>query len=306
MAINDKVQETEQHVCYKCKCCGVEIEFDKDDFDLGGYSHPDGEELLWGHLQLDHEDLYDECQNWETPFMIEEYYDEVSRDVVLKNDFEKLMEQAEANQYNCICSAGSWVFEGNGPDSFAISHNKETVAACKNNQIIDAKWGCRVAGVEVYDVLLHLLEHVPQIQLDPMSVRTDESLTRLGYMGPSDRIADIPGLEDIDYYRAWVTTKANEIDPDKKDYVVYWDQGNTWCEVLAVFEGFTHDEFVSGIHAKYNEWLREDAALNSENEGLDQAIPDKTPLADVIKSAKERVSNQDVSPAKGQEPSLGL
>lgn len=63
---------------YKCKTCGQEIEFADDEFDCGGYYHPDGEELLWGHIQLEHEDKFEEVQDLETPFMIEECYEEES------------------------------------------------------------------------------------------------------------------------------------------------------------------------------------------------------------------------------------
>lgn len=59
-----------------CKTCGCVIEFPAEDFDCGGDFHPDGEELLWGHIQLDHPDVYEDVRDWETPFMIEECYDE--------------------------------------------------------------------------------------------------------------------------------------------------------------------------------------------------------------------------------------
>ena len=62
-------------ITYKCKCCGQAIQFIAEDFNGDGSYHPDGEELLWGHIQFDHEDIYKEVQNMETPFMIEECYD---------------------------------------------------------------------------------------------------------------------------------------------------------------------------------------------------------------------------------------
>lgn len=62
---------------YKCKICGQEIRFSADEFDCGGSYHPDGEELLWEHIQMNHEDKFEEVQDWETPFMIEECYEEV-------------------------------------------------------------------------------------------------------------------------------------------------------------------------------------------------------------------------------------
>ena len=62
---------------YKCKICGREVEFAANEFDGSGHYHPDGEELLWDHIQTNHEDKFEEVQDWETPFMIEEYYEEV-------------------------------------------------------------------------------------------------------------------------------------------------------------------------------------------------------------------------------------
>lgn len=52
---------------YECKICGGII--CGDDYDI--------EENLWAHIQMEHEDVFDEIQTWETPFMIEEYYEEV-------------------------------------------------------------------------------------------------------------------------------------------------------------------------------------------------------------------------------------
>lgn len=60
---------------YKCKYCGELIEITKEDFNGDGCFHPDGEELLWGHIQFEHEELFEELQNLETPDMIEECYD---------------------------------------------------------------------------------------------------------------------------------------------------------------------------------------------------------------------------------------
>ena len=61
---------------YKCKTCGYEIVFAREEFNGDGRYHPDGEELLWGHIQLEHKDKFEEVQDWETPFMIEECYEE--------------------------------------------------------------------------------------------------------------------------------------------------------------------------------------------------------------------------------------
>lgn len=60
---------------HKCKYCGLVITFDKSEFNGNGYYHPDGEEMLWEHIQMEHEDVFEEVKDWDTPSMIEECYD---------------------------------------------------------------------------------------------------------------------------------------------------------------------------------------------------------------------------------------
>lgn len=55
---------------YKCKYCRLKFYYyDTTDFELCG------EEDLWRHIQLNHEDVFSEVQNLETPHMLEECYD---------------------------------------------------------------------------------------------------------------------------------------------------------------------------------------------------------------------------------------
>ena len=55
---------------YKCKLCGVVFNsYTTEEFEEYG------EEELWGHIQMNHEEAFEECQDWETPTMIEEYYE---------------------------------------------------------------------------------------------------------------------------------------------------------------------------------------------------------------------------------------
>lgn len=49
---------------YECKHCGDIICVDEDDYD----------EILWGHIQMCHHDVFEEVQDFETPYMIEECY----------------------------------------------------------------------------------------------------------------------------------------------------------------------------------------------------------------------------------------
>lgn len=57
---------------YRCKACGSEFE-EIDDEDYPWFEDV-GEEALWGHLQFDHPKLFEECQNLETPDMLELCY----------------------------------------------------------------------------------------------------------------------------------------------------------------------------------------------------------------------------------------
>lgn len=47
---------------YKCNYCEETFE----DFD---------EQTLWGHIQMEHEDVFEEVQNLDTPYMLEECYE---------------------------------------------------------------------------------------------------------------------------------------------------------------------------------------------------------------------------------------
>ena len=54
---------------WKCKFCGCEIP--NEDF-----AYFD-EENLWGHIQVEHEDVFEDVRDLDTPFMLEECYEEV-------------------------------------------------------------------------------------------------------------------------------------------------------------------------------------------------------------------------------------
>lgn len=54
---------------YKCVHCGELFEFDADDND-------DYDEVLWGHIQMEHEEIFEDVQNLDTPYMLEECFEE--------------------------------------------------------------------------------------------------------------------------------------------------------------------------------------------------------------------------------------
>lgn len=217
----------------------------------------------------------------------------------MKNDFEKLIEQAAQSSFKSHCSIGDWCFEANDSGTFTVSHNGEVVVACENHQIVDVKWGSRIEEMKMQDILTSLMEHFPEIHLNALAVRTEDGLAVLGYKGSSQRMMDILGLDDFDYDRAWIAKKPNRNDYDKNDYVIYWDQGNSWCEVLGVFEGVTHEEFLVEARKKYREWIREDAELTSP---VPAQVKQKTSLDRIIQSASVRTAeHQPVSDTKVKE-----
>ena len=55
---------------WRCNICGEAFDIDEDFFD-------DTEEILWGHIQLAHEAVFEDVQNLETPYMLEICYDEL-------------------------------------------------------------------------------------------------------------------------------------------------------------------------------------------------------------------------------------
>ena len=59
---------------YTCRECGTDFLIRAGEFNGDGYFHPDGEELLWGHIQLEHPTLFREMRDMDTPSMLELCY----------------------------------------------------------------------------------------------------------------------------------------------------------------------------------------------------------------------------------------
>ena len=55
---------------WRCKYCDEVFE-SKDDYEF----ESETEEELWGHIQLTHEDVFEEVQDLDTPYMLEECYE---------------------------------------------------------------------------------------------------------------------------------------------------------------------------------------------------------------------------------------
>lgn len=71
--IEQDLEEKPWKATYKCSICGSEFTYDNEE-DFQEY----GEEALWGHIQLDHPEAFQECQNLETPHMLELLYWDVT------------------------------------------------------------------------------------------------------------------------------------------------------------------------------------------------------------------------------------
>lgn len=68
---NDSYDEqTNTGYVFTCKLCGRKFYYENED-DVEYY----GDEELWGHIQTNHEEEFEECQDWATPEMIEEYFE---------------------------------------------------------------------------------------------------------------------------------------------------------------------------------------------------------------------------------------
>lgn len=52
---------------FGCNHCGKEFKCNEDDY----------EEILWGHLQIDHENIFKDYENLDTPDMIEDNYEKL-------------------------------------------------------------------------------------------------------------------------------------------------------------------------------------------------------------------------------------
>lgn len=67
---DDYDTDTDKGCTYKCTLCGEEFYCESDN-SFDEYV----EEEVWGHIQMTHEEEFEECQDWDTPTMIEEYYE---------------------------------------------------------------------------------------------------------------------------------------------------------------------------------------------------------------------------------------
>lgn len=205
-------------------------------------------------------------------------------DSLPKSNYKRLIDEVCDTDFHENCYCGDWSFKVSYfSSSFELSYKDKIVVACEDNEIVDVAWGWILEKVFVRDVLKDILDNAPGVHLDIRTVETEDGLYALGYVDGSVHISEMFDDKDAlalcEYERAWIASKRNESDAEKMDYVVYWDQGNSWCSVMDVYEGVTRDEFLREIQSKY-----------IENKAKAQNNTDKhnASLETMINSAKEQ------------------
>lgn len=170
----------------------------------------------------------------------------------MQSDFDGIMELAKKVDFQADCVNGSWGFKRLGEGKFEITYKDNMVVRCEDHQIVDAAWGYVFDNTHLYQVLRSVLEQIPGVRLDAKTIQTDDCLIALGYVDGSVYIGEVPGCEGLDliYERAWVASRENKENPETRDYVVYWDQGNSWCSVAHEIIGVTPEKFVEKIKAE--------------------------------------------------------
>lgn len=205
-------------------------------------------------------------------------------DVMLESDYKSLMHEVCDTDFRENCHCGDWCFKVSYfTFSFELSYKDKKVVACENNEIVDVAWGWRFENVSICHILKDILDNAPNVRLDIETIVTEDGFYALGYVDGSVHISEFFDGNDAqiltEYERAWIASKRNETDAEKMDYVVYWDQGNSWCSVMNVYECVTRDEFIKKIKSKYIE----DEGKAQNNVGKPNAS-----LESMINSAKEQ------------------
>jgi hypothetical protein len=67
---DDRYDRDTERITYRCKLCGEEFHYDcESDWDCN-----DGDDQ-WEHLEMEHEEEYEECQCWALWKMLDEYFE---------------------------------------------------------------------------------------------------------------------------------------------------------------------------------------------------------------------------------------
>lgn len=143
---------------YTCKECGEVFEMESPT--------DDPEETLWGHLQFEHPDLYEECQSWETPDMVSEFFEVAERSKEPMNVLK--WEDARQDVASYLAEQGDAYFAERGrarkdvlEDNELIDTLTEEHMRCVNRFGNDREWSVRDA-----------CDHEPGFSSDRTDMRT--------------------------------------------------------------------------------------------------------------------------------------
>ncbi len=172
------------------------------------------------------------------------------------NDFQRLMQMIKLKEYkeNVECENWKFVISKTKSGTFSVFYKNDEVVVIENYKITDFMWGYSFREndelIDCVDILKSVLL-IPNVYLNIYDIETTDGLAALGYWDAT-HLMSLDEEMDLQYERGWYATKAGK-DKTKKDFVLFWDNGNSWCSVDKVFENITEEEF----HKKVKEYLKE-------------------------------------------------
>ena len=172
------------------------------------------------------------------------------------NNFEKMMEEIRLKEYRENVEYGNWKFIVSKTKSgtFSVFHENDEAITIENYKITEVMWGYGFREnnelIDCSDILKAVLS-IPDVHLNVYDVQTDDGLAALGYWDAT-HLMSLDEEINLDYERGWYASKPGK-EKDKKDFVLFWDNGNSWCSVDKVFENMNEEEF----HKKVKKYLKE-------------------------------------------------
>ena len=136
---------------YVCKYCGEAFECLEDE-DFDEWFDEFGEEMLWGHLQYNHEKVFDAIEEYETPFMLEECYDEIREYVQEEKTEDKRNEMVFAIPVCWQVSDFVMVSAASLEDALEyVSLNQDTIELGSNPSYVSGSYEVLEATAELYN-----------------------------------------------------------------------------------------------------------------------------------------------------------
>ena len=159
------------------------------------------------------------------------------------SNFEKLMDLLKENGYKKSVSFGEWDFLGEDDGICNLFFKKKQVLSVYEGKVIDVSWGYNFSeesgkSVLCFDILKAIL-NIPGVSLDVLTVENTDGLAALGYSDP----VHFPEIDDFSNYERHYYA-CRPVEDGKSDYVIFFDSGNTWCNVIAAFEKIDEERFL--------------------------------------------------------------